>query len=71
MEGRLNPAEFRQFLGLAQGSICELKTQLVVAKRLEMATKEAFSKPEILSEEVSKMFGAFIQKLRPTIKQKA
>ncbi len=26
--GRLNPAEFRQFLGLAQGSLCELRTQL-------------------------------------------
>ena len=26
--GQLNPAEFRQFLGIAQGSIFELKTQL-------------------------------------------
>jgi four helix bundle protein len=32
--GRLNAAEFRQFLGLAQGSIYELQTQLIVAKSL-------------------------------------
>jgi four helix bundle protein len=38
--GRLNPAEFRQFLGVAQGSICELKTQLLVAKRLGIAKCE-------------------------------
>jgi four helix bundle protein len=32
--GRLGPSEFRHFLGLAQGSLFELKTQLVVAERL-------------------------------------
>jgi four helix bundle protein len=25
-QGRLNPAEFRQFLGIARGSICDLRT---------------------------------------------
>ncbi len=39
--GRLNRAEFRQFLGLAQGSIFELNTQLVVAKRLGLATERS------------------------------
>jgi four helix bundle protein len=32
--GRLNHAEFRQFLGIALGSTFEVKTQLVVAHRL-------------------------------------
>ena len=61
--GRLNPAEFRQFLGIAQGSIFELKTQLVVARQLEMGEGKALDKAESLSEEVSKMLGSFIDKL--------
>jgi four helix bundle protein len=54
--GRLNPAEFRQFLGIAQGS-------LVVARQLEMGEGKALDQAESLSEEVSKMLGSFIDKL--------
>jgi four helix bundle protein len=61
--GRLNPAEFRQFLGIAQGSIFELKTQLTVARKLDMGEVAALDKAESLGEEVSKMLGAFIEKL--------
>lgn len=61
--GRLSPAEFRQFLGLAQGSVFELKTQLEVARRVEMAGREALNQALSLSEEVSKMLASFIQKL--------
>ena len=32
--GRLTPTEFRQFLGMAQGSTYELQTQLVVTRSL-------------------------------------
>ena len=53
--GRLNPLEFRQFLGIAQGSIFELKTQLLVAKRLGMGQEKELAQAEALSEEVSKM----------------
>jgi four helix bundle protein len=67
--GRLNPAEFRQFLGMAQGSIFELKTQLLVAKRLAMADEESLIEAESLSEEVSKMLTSFIEKLRPATKK--
>jgi len=61
--GRLNPAEFRQFLGIAKGSICERKTQLLMANRLGMASGEATVEVEILCEEVSKMLASFIKKL--------
>ena len=61
--GRLNPAEFRQFLGIAQGSIFELKTQLTVARQLEIGESKALDRAESLSEEVSKMLGSFIDKL--------
>jgi four helix bundle protein len=62
--GRLNPGEFRQFLGVAQGSVFELKTQLLVAKNLGMAKGDMLNESEHLSDEVSKMLRAFIHTLR-------
>jgi four helix bundle protein len=59
--GRLNPAEFRQFLGIAQGSTYELQTQLLVAKKLGLGHEEALDAAESLGNEVSKMLGSFIQ----------
>ncbi len=61
--GRLNSAEFRQFLGLAQGSIYELQTQLIVVKRLTLASADALTEAGLLSNEVSKMLASFIQTL--------
>jgi electron transfer flavoprotein beta subunit len=67
--GRLNSAEFRQFLGVAQGSIFELKTQLLVAGKLGMADLGTLDEAESLGEEASKMLGSFIEKLRPATKK--
>ena len=61
--GRLNQREFRQFLGIALGSIFEIKTQLVVAGKLEMGSKAEIDKAAVLSEEVSKMLTSLINKL--------
>jgi four helix bundle protein len=61
--GRLNSAEFRQFLGIALGSVFELKTQLVVARRLEFGSEQLINEAAGLSEEVSKMLTSLIQKL--------
>jgi four helix bundle protein len=66
--GRLNIAEFRQFLGVAQGSLFKLKTQLLVAKNLEMAKGSALDEAEHLSDQVSKMLRAFIHTLRAKTK---
>jgi four helix bundle protein len=62
--GRITPGEFRQFLGLAQGSMYELQTQLLVARKLGMGSDENLNEAELLSDEVSKMLGSFIQTLR-------
>lgn len=62
--GRLNPAEFRQFLGQAQDSLFELRTQLVVARRLGFAASADFGNAESLSEEISKMLISLINKVR-------
>ena len=61
--GRLNRAEFRQFLGVSQGSLFELKTQLQVAKNLDYAKRDQLNNAELLSDEVSKMLRAFIHTL--------
>jgi four helix bundle protein len=61
--GRLNVGEFRQFLGLAQGSIYELQTQLLVARKLGMGSDDLLNGAEVLSNEISKRLGAFIQTL--------
>ena len=61
--GRLNVAEFRQFLGIAQGSIFELKTQLLIAKSLGFISTDSWREADGLSEQISKMLRTFIQRL--------
>ena len=39
-EGRFGSAEFRRFLWLANGSLMELETQLLIAERLKYITSE-------------------------------
>lgn len=69
--GRLTRGEFKQFLGLAQGSLFELKTQLLVARNLEMGNRAALDQADLLSDEVSKMLRAFIHALRAKAKAKS
>jgi len=61
--GRISQGEFRQFLGLAQGSNYEVQTQLLVAKHLKLGELEQLGKAENLSIEVGKMLSAFIASL--------
>jgi four helix bundle protein len=42
--GRNNPKEFRQFLGIALGSACELESQLVVSNKLNFIPEEQLTK---------------------------
>ena len=61
--GRISQGEFRQFLGLAQGSNYEVQTQLLVAKQLKMSEPGMLSKAEGLSVEVGKMLSSLIASL--------
>src|SRR5208337_1783297 len=54
-QGRLDPGEFRQFIGIARGSICELQTQLEIARALEFGNPKLLDEAEGLSHEVRKM----------------
>jgi len=61
--GRINGAEFRQFLGIARGSACELLTQIHVARVLEYGDARALDEAESLGNEVSKMLLSFARTL--------
>jgi four helix bundle protein len=61
--GRLNPAEFRRFLGIALGSTFEVQTQLIVARRLNFGNEKTIDEAAALGNQVSKMLTSFIQKL--------
>ena len=62
--GRGTGGEFRQFLNIAQGSIYEVQTQLLVAKRLRIGDSGLLEQSESLCIETSKMLGAFLQSLK-------
>lgn len=61
--GRLNIAEFRQFLGVAQGSIYEGETPLIVPRKLGLGRLEAMDDAASLSNQASKMLASFIRTL--------
>jgi four helix bundle protein len=62
--GRLNVGEYRQFLGIARGSALELQTQFEIARRLAIGDEAVLNETEALSEQVSKMLYAMIDKLK-------
>jgi four helix bundle protein len=63
-QGRLSPGEFRQFLGIARGSVCEVQTQLEIARVLQFGKPELLNEAESLSHEVGKMVFAFLESLK-------
>src|ERR1022692_3179238 len=50
--------DFRQFVKLAEGSNCELQTQLLIARRLRYASGEKCDVLDGLSDEIGKMLTA-------------
>src|ERR1017187_1625835 len=63
-QGRLNLGEFKQFLGVARGSNCELQTQLEIARALGFGNSELLNQADSLSHEVGKMLYAFLESLK-------
>jgi four helix bundle protein len=61
--GRGTRGEYKQFLAIARGSILEVQTQLIIATELGFGGPEALKATMRLSEEVSKMLYALLQKL--------
>jgi four helix bundle protein len=63
-QARLNTREFRQFLGIARGSNCELQTQLEICCALKLGDSSLVDHAESLSHEVGKMIYTILGKLR-------
>lgn len=61
--GRMSTGEYKQFLGMARGSNCEVQTQLVIARELGLGDLERHRTAGALSHEVGKMIGAMLAKL--------
>ncbi|HZY62315.1 MAG TPA: four helix bundle protein [Edaphobacter sp.] len=61
--GRMSSGEYKQFLGMARGSNCEVQTQLVIAKELGFGDLQKHRTTDALSHEVGKMLGAILSKL--------
>jgi four helix bundle protein len=64
-QGRLSAGEFRQFLGMARGSTCEVQTQLEIARALKMGKPSLIDEAEALSNEVRRMLFGMLNALKP------
>ena len=62
--GRGSRKEYLQFLIVAQGSLKELETHFIVAQKLNYLTDAQLSRVLSQSDEVGKMLGSLIRKLR-------
>ena len=61
--GRATKGEFRQFIGIARGSILEVQTQLEIAKQLGFGKEVQRRAADAPAEETGKMTWALMQKL--------
>jgi len=62
--GRENTGSFIQFLRIAQGSLKELETYLVLAKRLEFLEAKQSRDLASTTEEIGKMIRSMIRRLQ-------
>ncbi|MFZ1939111.1 MAG: four helix bundle protein [Terracidiphilus sp.] len=62
--GRSTRGEYLQFLGHARGSLCELQSQLVIAKALGFGLVESHQPVEDMSADVSRLLIALTKKMR-------
>jgi four helix bundle protein len=62
-QGRSSTGEFRQFLGIARGSNCELQTQLEIARTLQFGDFKLIDEVEGLAHEVGKMIFSILRSL--------
>lgn len=61
-QGRQHEKEYRQFLSIAKGSVCEVETQLIICVRIEYLKTDQIDNALALCEEISKMLTVMINK---------
>ncbi len=65
--GRGRPKEFEQFLRYSRGSSAETDNWLFKASKQRLISEERYSEYMRLLEEINKMIGSFISKLRKQV----
>jgi four helix bundle protein len=63
-QGRTSVGEFRQFLGMARGSNCEVQTQLEIARAMKFGNPGLIDEVESLSNEVRKMLFGLMNSIK-------
>ena len=63
-QARQYPAEFRQFLAIAKGSLAELDTQRIIAARIKFITEEQSLTMADRITEIRKMLWALTESLK-------
>ncbi len=63
-QGRSSVGEFRQFLGMARGSNCEVQSQLEIARTLKFGNPSLIDEAESLSNEVRKMLFGLMDSIK-------
>ncbi|MGD1023316.1 MAG: four helix bundle protein [Candidatus Sulfotelmatobacter sp.] len=64
-QGRISKLEFRQFLGVARGSLLEMETQIVIADNLGYISRDTVDRLAASSGEVSRLLHGLMQSLQP------
>ncbi|WP_436799504.1 four helix bundle protein [Rhizobium oryzicola] len=62
--GRENTGSFIQFLRIAQGSLKELETHLIIAERVELLATQPFQSLSKQCDEIGRMIRALIRSLQ-------
>lgn len=62
-QGRGSPREFRNFLGIARGSLNEVETQLVIAARLKYISPEMSTDLSCQCQEVTRLINGLIKSI--------
>ncbi|MFP5235104.1 MAG: four helix bundle protein [Acidobacteriota bacterium] len=70
-QGRLNTREFRQFLGVSRGSLCELQTQLEIARTLGFGDPNLIAEADELAKRVRKMLFKLLTVLQSKLTDRA
>lgn len=63
-QGRLSLGEFKQFIGHAKGSACELETQLLIARDLGYLQEQAAQDLLYRAEEIGRILSGLLASLR-------
>lgn len=61
--GRYATNDYLRFLRIATGSLCEVQTQLLIAKNLSFLSESSYNQLDELTKEIERMLSSMIRKL--------